>query len=463
MDNPTRVVKIGDDRWTDLGMGPALLGAYGDEIYFRLGETEPAAEDPIGLIQRFDATPAVIPTRVRIWGRACLGGRYASAVVASLSEEPIPEGIAMTTANHSIKPKGHSDETVPLEASEKQHSIGDIEARLAAAKTQADRLVPSLQKALSDDRISVMVMALESCERQIYEWRANVSDGLAALDSARERIVRQTVAGEHDLQSATESFRKLAALKVGCGELVEVIDGIAVAIAQKLEARREEEDLARSKKLYAEAIDAGRGLAAAFDQHGPALRSAVHMLLRCWVEAHTAAAEANENLPPGAETLPNPEMFRWGAPMRREVREKIVKFWVDDKGRELCRVDEAQAEQKPDGSVTISTPDGRSSGPVHEVEFVEVTIENTPAAGERIMFPEQLVIPALRFGERPIWRSGVPCEPMTVRVALDEAESPPNPVGVPTPNIEKRLVRRDLYEARTGRRVAPSASGGDGQ
>jgi hypothetical protein len=90
MDGPTKVVKISDDRWTDLGVGPALLGANGDEIYFRLGEKEPAPEDPFGFIQRFDATPVMIPTRVRIWGRACLGGRYARAVVASLSEEHIP-------------------------------------------------------------------------------------------------------------------------------------------------------------------------------------------------------------------------------------------------------------------------------------------------------------------------------------------------------------------------------------
>jgi hypothetical protein len=79
----TRSVPL-TDAWVDLGEGPALLGAYGEELYYSVGEASPTP-DEIGFLARFGSNPVVIPERSRIWARAQLGGRHARAVIATLS------------------------------------------------------------------------------------------------------------------------------------------------------------------------------------------------------------------------------------------------------------------------------------------------------------------------------------------------------------------------------------------
>jgi hypothetical protein len=80
----TRNVFLTDDTWTDLGEGPALLGAYGEELYYSVGETSPTP-DEIGFLARFGSNPVMIPAHARIWARAQFGGRHARAVIATLS------------------------------------------------------------------------------------------------------------------------------------------------------------------------------------------------------------------------------------------------------------------------------------------------------------------------------------------------------------------------------------------
>jgi hypothetical protein len=75
----TRNVRLTDAGWEDLGSGPALLSAHGDEIYFALGRVAPS--DEIGHILRFESNPVKILAEERIWARSLPGGRYARAIV----------------------------------------------------------------------------------------------------------------------------------------------------------------------------------------------------------------------------------------------------------------------------------------------------------------------------------------------------------------------------------------------
>jgi hypothetical protein len=79
----TVAVRLSDDKWADLGRGPALVGAYGAEILFASGDVAPAVDD-IGLLLRFDASPLPVQTQSRLWAKACFGGRNTRAVVLSL-------------------------------------------------------------------------------------------------------------------------------------------------------------------------------------------------------------------------------------------------------------------------------------------------------------------------------------------------------------------------------------------
>jgi hypothetical protein len=69
--------------WVAVGMAPALLGAFGDELTFVIAEQAPDP-DAAGFILRFGSSPVVIPAHGRIWARASVGSRNARAVIASL-------------------------------------------------------------------------------------------------------------------------------------------------------------------------------------------------------------------------------------------------------------------------------------------------------------------------------------------------------------------------------------------
>jgi hypothetical protein len=69
----TTATKLSDDKWTSIGQGPAIVGAYGSEILFAAGDIEPGADD-IGLVLRFDAPPLQVQAQIRLWaGRASAG------------------------------------------------------------------------------------------------------------------------------------------------------------------------------------------------------------------------------------------------------------------------------------------------------------------------------------------------------------------------------------------------------
>lgn len=81
----TKVVRLVDDEWTDLGRGPAMVAAYGAEMVFRSGEDAPAPED-VGMVLRFDASPLPVQTQGRLWGKACHLARNTRAVVLPLDD-----------------------------------------------------------------------------------------------------------------------------------------------------------------------------------------------------------------------------------------------------------------------------------------------------------------------------------------------------------------------------------------
>jgi hypothetical protein len=83
MGDRTVAVSLVEDRWREIGRGPAIVGAYGSEILFAIAADEPAASD-IGLMLRFDMPPLSVQTQHRLWARACIGSRNPRAVVAPL-------------------------------------------------------------------------------------------------------------------------------------------------------------------------------------------------------------------------------------------------------------------------------------------------------------------------------------------------------------------------------------------
>jgi hypothetical protein len=74
-----------DGAWVVVGMGPALLGAYGDELTFVVAEQAPDPDDATGFIIRFGSSPVVVPAHGRIWARASVGSRHARAIIAPLN------------------------------------------------------------------------------------------------------------------------------------------------------------------------------------------------------------------------------------------------------------------------------------------------------------------------------------------------------------------------------------------
>jgi hypothetical protein len=79
----TTTVSLSEDRWKEIGRGPAIVGAYGSEILFAAGADQPAPDD-IGLLLRFDAPPLPVQAQTRLWAKACFGGRFARAVVVPI-------------------------------------------------------------------------------------------------------------------------------------------------------------------------------------------------------------------------------------------------------------------------------------------------------------------------------------------------------------------------------------------
>jgi hypothetical protein len=82
----TTATKLSDDKWTSIGQGPAIVGAYGSEILFAAADVEPGAND-VGLVLRFDAPPLPVHAQIRLWARACFGGRNTRAIVLPLDHQ----------------------------------------------------------------------------------------------------------------------------------------------------------------------------------------------------------------------------------------------------------------------------------------------------------------------------------------------------------------------------------------
>ena len=84
----TKTVHLSQETWTDVGRGPALLGALGDAIQFVLSDAEPDADEG-GFRLRYEAAPLPLATSARIWARAFAGSRYARAVIAPLGGKEV--------------------------------------------------------------------------------------------------------------------------------------------------------------------------------------------------------------------------------------------------------------------------------------------------------------------------------------------------------------------------------------
>ena len=65
-----------------LGLGPALISAFGAELLLAICRLEPDAA-AIGFLVRYDHPPLPIMSSSRLWARACPGGRP-RAIVAPL-------------------------------------------------------------------------------------------------------------------------------------------------------------------------------------------------------------------------------------------------------------------------------------------------------------------------------------------------------------------------------------------
>ena len=78
----TRAEWLVEDKWADLGPGPALISAFGAEVLLAISNSEPAPA-AIGFMLRYDHAPLPVASSSSLWARACPGGR-ARAIVAPL-------------------------------------------------------------------------------------------------------------------------------------------------------------------------------------------------------------------------------------------------------------------------------------------------------------------------------------------------------------------------------------------
>jgi hypothetical protein len=78
----TRAERLVEEKWADLGPGPALISAFGAELLLAISDAEPVA-DAIGFMIRYDHPPLPVASSSRLWARACPGGRP-RAIVAPL-------------------------------------------------------------------------------------------------------------------------------------------------------------------------------------------------------------------------------------------------------------------------------------------------------------------------------------------------------------------------------------------
>jgi hypothetical protein len=78
----TRAELLVEEKWADLGPGPALISAFGAELLFAISDSEPDAA-ALGFMLRYDHPPLPVMSSSRLWARACPGGRP-RAIVAPL-------------------------------------------------------------------------------------------------------------------------------------------------------------------------------------------------------------------------------------------------------------------------------------------------------------------------------------------------------------------------------------------
>jgi hypothetical protein len=64
----TRSERLVEEKWADLGPGPALISAFGAELLLAISDAEPVA-DAIGFMLRYDHPPLPVMTSSRLWAR----------------------------------------------------------------------------------------------------------------------------------------------------------------------------------------------------------------------------------------------------------------------------------------------------------------------------------------------------------------------------------------------------------
>lgn len=75
----TNIVSLNSTTYTDLGVGPILLGANGGNIIYQVADSQPSANS-VGYVERSGDPPASIQTTSHIWAIGANGG---NAVVSS--------------------------------------------------------------------------------------------------------------------------------------------------------------------------------------------------------------------------------------------------------------------------------------------------------------------------------------------------------------------------------------------
>ena len=66
----TKAERLVEEKWADLGLGPALISAFGAELLLAISDSEPDAA-AIGFLVRYDHPPLPIMSSSRLWARAC--------------------------------------------------------------------------------------------------------------------------------------------------------------------------------------------------------------------------------------------------------------------------------------------------------------------------------------------------------------------------------------------------------
>jgi hypothetical protein len=174
--------------------------------------------------------------------------------------------------------------------------------------------------------------------------KARVTSGEIETALAGARAAIEAATAEHD--EAEKSYKaglltldETALRKVGESKAAAVIrrdraTALVEILAQRLAETKAAEDETRRQTAYADARAHAQRTAERLRETYPRLAEQMRELLCEVYKAESLVAEANRNLPAGAEQLAGPEFLARGTPgrERRIVHEKTVELWTRPDG-----------------------------------------------------------------------------------------------------------------------------------